>query len=143
MALPAPIEIRTPHVIGEGIEIPEIVVQDNDLKRVRGYCRLAAAFRALALILLALFGIWISTLLFGGRWDSRQTLVLLTAALALAGLHVLLTALRVRSYHLDLTAEAVIFAFGRNRAYVPREHIQLLDTESSILLRLFGLRGCL
>ena len=86
--------------------------------------------------------IWISIQLFGGRWDSRQTLVALTVAVVAAAAIYLRAELRLRSYRLDLTSDAVIFEYGRKRSYVPREHIQLFDTESSILLRIFRLRRC-
>jgi membrane protein YdbS with pleckstrin-like domain len=59
-----------------------------------------------------------------------------------AALNYLRTELRLRSYRLDVTPDAVIFEYGRKRWYVPREHIQLFDTESSILLRIFRLRRC-
>jgi uncharacterized membrane protein YdbT with pleckstrin-like domain len=63
-------------------------------------------------------------------------------AVVAAALYYLLAELRLRSYRLDLTSDAVIFQYGRKRSYVPREHIQLFDTESSILLRIFRLRRC-
>jgi membrane protein YdbS with pleckstrin-like domain len=142
MALTAAIDIQSPPLITEDVDGSEIVVQGDDLKGVRLYCRLAAAIRALALVLLALFAIWISTQLFGARWDSRQTLVPLAVVLVVAALFYLLAELRLRSYRLDLTSDAVIFEYGRKRSYVPREHVQLFDTETSILLRIFGLRRC-
>jgi membrane protein YdbS with pleckstrin-like domain len=142
MALTAPLEIQTPSLITEEAHGSEIVVHGDDLERVRLYCRLAAAIRALAVVLLALFVIWISIRLLGGQWDSRQTLVPLTVVLVAAALYYLLAELRLRSYRLDLTSDAVIFEYGRKRSYVPREHIQLFDTESSILLRIFRLRRC-
>jgi membrane protein YdbS with pleckstrin-like domain len=142
MAVTAPNDIQTPRPITGDVHGSEIVVHRNDLKGVRLYFRLAAAIRALAMVLLALFVIWISTLLFGGRWDSRQTLVSLTVILIAAALYYLRAELRLRSYRLDLTSDAVIFEYGRKRWYVPREHIQLFDVESSILLRIFRLRRC-
>ncbi|MBA2598379.1 MAG: PH domain-containing protein [Chloroflexia bacterium] len=142
MAMTAPIDIQTPPLITEEVHSSEIVVHRDDLKGVRLYCRLAAAIRALAVVLLALFGIWISTQLFGVRWNSNRTLVPLTVVVVAAAVSYLLAELRLRSYRLELTADAVIFEYGRKRSYVPREHIQLFDTESSILLRLFRLRRC-
>jgi membrane protein YdbS with pleckstrin-like domain len=141
MAVTTPIDLQTPrHITGE-VPGSGIVVQD-DLKGVRLYGRLAAAIRALAVVLLALIAIWISLRLFDWHWTSRQTLVLLTVAVVAAAVSYLLAELRLRSYRLDLTPDAVIFAYGRKRSYVPREHIQLFDTESSILLRIFRLRRC-
>ncbi len=142
MAVTAPIDIHTPRLITEDVHDSEVVVLPDDLKRVRLYCRLAAAIKALALVLLALVVIWISIRLFGGRWDSGRTLVALTVVVAAAAVSFLRAELRLRGYRLDLTADAVIFEYGRKRSYVPREHIQLFDTESSILLRIFRLRRC-
>ncbi len=142
MALTAPIDIQTPPLITEDVRGSEIVVHGDDLKGVRLYCRLAAAIRAMALVLVVLFGIWISTRLFDRRWDSGQTIVPLAVVLIVAALSCLLAELRLRSYRLDLTSDAVIFEYGRKRSYVPREHVQLFDTETSILLRLFRLSRC-
>ena len=142
MALTAPIELQTPRLITGDVRGSEIVVHRDDLKGVRLYCRLAAAIPALAVVLLALLGIWIFIRRFGGHWGSVQTLVPLTVVLVAAVVSYLLAALRLRSYRLDLTSDAVIFEYGRKRSYVPREHIQLFDVESSILLRIFRLRRC-
>jgi membrane protein YdbS with pleckstrin-like domain len=142
MASTAPIDIKTPRLITEEVHSSEIVVRRDDLKEVRLYCRLAAAIQALAVVLLALFVIWISIRLFGVAWNSAQTLVPLTVVLVVAAVNYLRAELRLRSYRLDLTSDAVIFEYGRKRSYVPREHIQLFDTESSILLRIFRLRRC-
>jgi membrane protein YdbS with pleckstrin-like domain len=142
MALTAPIDIQTSPLITGEVHDSEIVVRDDDLKRVRLYSRLAAAIPALVVILLALLGVWIPIRLFDWHWSSRQTLVPLTLAAAAAAVYYLLAELRLRSYRLDLTADAVIFEYGRKRWYVPREHIQLFDIESSILLRIFRLRRC-
>ena len=142
MALTAPIDIQSPRRITGEARSPEIVVHDDDLKGVRLYSRLAAAIAALSVLLLGLVAIWLSTLIFGWRWGSGQTLIPLTVVLVAAAVSYLRAELRLRSYRLDLTADAVIFAYGRKRSYVPREHIQLFDTESSILLRIFRLRRC-
>jgi membrane protein YdbS with pleckstrin-like domain len=142
MALTAPIEIQPPRPITEKVHGSEIVVHRDDLTNVRLYCRLAAAISALALVLVALGVFWLSIRLFGWQWDSGQMRVALTVALVAAALSYVRAELRLRSYRLDLTADAVIFEYGRTRSYVPREHIQLFDTESAILLRLFRLRRC-
>jgi membrane protein YdbS with pleckstrin-like domain len=142
MAVTAPIDIQTPRLFTGEVNGSEIIVHGDDLKRVRLYFRLAAVIRALAVLLLALFVNWISLRLFGWHWNSRQTLVPLTVTVAAAALYYLLAELRLRSYRLDLTPDAVIFEYGRKRSYVPREHIQLFDVESSILLRIFRLRRC-
>jgi membrane protein YdbS with pleckstrin-like domain len=142
MALSASIDVQPPQPIADDIQSPDVVVHDDDLKRVRLYCRLAAAVQALAVVLLALLLIRLSHLFFDGRWASGQTLWPLTVVLVVAALLYLRAELRLRSYRLDLTSDAVIFEYGRKRSYVPREHIQLLDIESAILLRLFGLKRC-
>jgi uncharacterized membrane protein YdbT with pleckstrin-like domain len=138
MASTAPIDIQTSRLGTEEVHGPGIVVHRDDFKGVRLYCRLAAAIRALAMVLLALFVIWISNLLFNRHGSSGQVLV----PLIVAAVSYLLAELRLRSYRLDLTSDAVIFEYGRKRSYVPREHIQLFDIESSILLRIFRLRRC-
>jgi membrane protein YdbS with pleckstrin-like domain len=142
MAVTAPIDTQTALPITEDIDCPEIVVHDDDLKGVRLYSRLAAAIASLSVLLLGLVAIWLSTLLFGWRWGSGQTLIPLAVVLVAAAVSYLRAELRLRSYRLDLTSDAVIFGYGRKRSYVPREHIQLFDTESSILLRIFRLRRC-
>jgi membrane protein YdbS with pleckstrin-like domain len=142
MASTAPIDIQPPRLITGEVHGSEIVVHRDDLKGVWMYCRLAAAIRALAMVLLAVFVIWISNLLFNRHWTSGQALVPLTVVLVAAAVYYLLAELRLRSYRLDLTSDAVIFQYGRKRSYVPLEHIQLFDTESSILLRIFRLRRC-
>jgi membrane protein YdbS with pleckstrin-like domain len=142
MAATAPVDSQAPQSITDDAPGPEIVVDRDALANVRLYCRLAAALSALAVVLVPLAGHWLSIRLLGRQWDSRQTLIGLAVVLVAAAALYLRAELRLRSYHLDLTPDAVIFEFGRKRSYVPREHIQLFDTESSILLRVFGLRRC-
>jgi membrane protein YdbS with pleckstrin-like domain len=142
MAVTAPIDIQTPRPITGEVHDSEIVVHRDDFKGVRLYCRLAAAIPALAVVLLALIAIRISNLLFDWHWSSRQTFVPLAVAVVAAAMYYLLAELRLRSYRLDLTPDAVIFEYGRKHWYVPREQIQLFDIESSILLRIFRLRRC-
>jgi membrane protein YdbS with pleckstrin-like domain len=142
MALTAPLDVQTPQRIAEEVHGSEFDVHGDDLKGVRLYCRLAAAIRAVVVVVLALVVVRISILLLSGRWDSGRTLVPLTLVLVAAAVSFLLAELRLRSYRLDLTSDAVIFEYGRKRSYVPWEHIQLFDTESSILLRIFRLKRC-
>ena len=118
------------------------VIHRADVRQVQLYCRLAAAVSALAFSLAALGLLWLATRLVHWRGDSRQTLLAFMVVVAAAGVLYLRAEMRVRSYRLELTADAVVFAIGRTRACVPREHIQLLDTESSILLRIFRLKRC-
>ena len=142
MAATAPIDIQTAHVITGEVRDSRIVVHGDDLRSVRLYCRLAAAISALVMVLLTLVVFWISVVLFDRHWSSGQTLALLAVVLIAAALSYLRAELRLRSYRLDLTSDAVIFEYGRKRSYIPREHIQLFDTETSILLRIFRLRRC-
>lgn len=142
MAPTAPIAVPSPRLVTEELQDAEIIVQNDDLKRVRLYCRIAAAMQAAVVILLAFLVNRISTGLFGARWEFGQTLVPLVVLLGVAAVLYLRAEVRLRSYRLDLTSDAVIFAYGRRRSYVPREHIQLFDTELSLLLKLFGLRRC-
>jgi membrane protein YdbS with pleckstrin-like domain len=142
MASTALIDIRTPQLISEEVHGAEIAVHGDDLGGVRLYCRLAAAIAALAMVLLPVFVIWIVIRLIGWHWNSVQTLVALIVVSVAAALSYLRAELRLRSYRLDLTSDAVIFEYGRKRSYVPREHIQLFDTETSNLLRIFRLRRC-
>lgn len=142
MAPTAPIAVPSPRLVTEELQDAEIIVQGDDLKRVRLYCRLAAAIPAAALVLLALLVVRLPIPFLDGRWSSGPAVVPLALAIVAAAVHYLRAELRLRSYHLDLTPDAVVFAIGRKRSYVPREHIQLFDTESSLLLKLFGLRRC-
>ena len=142
LASTAPLDIQPPRLITEDGHGSEFVVHRDDIKGVRLYCRLAAAISALAMVLVVVFVIWLSIQLFNGQWNSGRALVPLTVVVVAAAFSYLRAELRLRSYRLDLTADAVIFEYGRKRWYVPREHIQLFDTESSILLRLFRLKRC-
>src|SRR5829696_7844771 len=103
MGLTAPVDIQTPRLITGEVHGSEIVVHRDDLKGVRMYCRLAAAIRALAMVLLALFVIWISNLLFNRHWNSGQVLVPLIVVLVVAAVIYLRAELRLRSYRIDLT----------------------------------------
>ena len=142
MVLTAPSNIQLSPLMTEEVHDPEIAMHGDDLRRVRLYCRLAAVVPALFVVLMALVGSWILAQRFHGQWGSGRRLVLLTAVLLAAAVYYLLAELRLRSYRLALTADAVIFEYGRKRSYIPREHIQLFDTESSMLLRIFRLRRC-
>lgn len=142
MALTAPIAVPSPRLVTEDVQVPDIVVHGDDLKRVRLYCRLAAAIPAAAVVLLALLVVRLPIQFLDGRWSFGQTLIPLAVAIVAGAVLYLRAELRLRSYHLDLIPAAVVFEIGRKRSYVPREHIQLFDSESSILLRLFGLRRC-
>lgn len=142
MALTVPSEFQIPRPVIEEIHGSELVVHRDDLRSVRLYGRLAAAISALALVLTALVAYWLSIRLFGRHWDFGQTLIACSVVLIVAAVSYLRAELRLRSYRLELTSDAVVFEYGRTRSYIPREHVQLLDTETSILLRVFRLRRC-
>jgi membrane protein YdbS with pleckstrin-like domain len=103
------------------------------------YCRLAAAIKAVALLFLVFLGIWLSNLLLDDDLGATQTQALLIAAGIAAVVYYLRAELRLRSYALDLTSDAVLFEYGFKRSYVPIANIQLVDTESTFLLRRFRL----
>jgi uncharacterized membrane protein YdbT with pleckstrin-like domain len=139
IGLQAPVSITVP--IANHPQ-PEPMLLHGDVGRVRLYVRLAAALHALMMVLMAFVVAWVATLVFDAHWRALEIAVPLAAVAIIAAVRYLLAELRLSTYRLDLTANAVIFEYGRRRSYVPREHIQLFDTESSILLRFFGLRHC-
>ena len=145
MALTDPIDIHAPRPrAGETGDVsrPRIAIEGRDFRTMRLYSRLAAALLAVAAILLALFVAWIYVALFDGQWQSGGTLVPLVSVGVAAALFYLKAEMRLRSYDLQLVPDAIIFVYGGRRSYVPLQHIQLFDSESSILLRLFRLRRC-
>lgn len=131
----SPIPLRS-----AGLETGSLLPRD-DARRVRVYCRVTAIASALLTIVLSLMIAWLMRLNLDASWD-RATVALLAGATLLAAARLLLTELRLRSYDVGLTDDAVTFEYGRRRSYVPRQHIQLFDTESTLLLRRFGLRRC-
>lgn len=142
MALTVPSDTpAAPPVAGDDPRA-DIGLTVDDLKMVRLYSRISAAISALLLISISIGILWLLGRLFGWRWDTWQTAVAAVVILAAAVLTYLRAELRLRSYRLDLTTDAVIFEYGRTRWHVPRAHIQLFDTESSIVLRLFRLQRC-
>lgn len=117
-------------------------LRHDDVRRVRLYSRISAALKALALFLIVLAAAWL-----GGRWldapwldDPYPRLVIVAALLAAARFAI--AELRLRTYDVRLEAGAVTFAYGRKHFYLPIAHLQLIDTESSPLLRPMGLGRC-
>lgn len=144
MALTDPINIHTPPAFaaetGESPR-PEIAIRPGDLRRVRLFYRLAAVLKALVVSVILLITGWLLAWLLDWSWLSGWMSIALFVALPVA-VYLIMTELRLRSYDVELTSRAVIFEYGRRRSYVPLEHIQLVDTESTILLRRFDLRRC-
>lgn len=117
---------------------PEL--RQDDLRRVRRYCRLTAALSSLTLFLVALAGAWLLGRWFDTPWDGSAGPFVVASLLAAA--RFALAEARLRTYDVQLTDTAVIFAYGRRRVYLPIAHLQLIDTESSPLLRPMGLGRC-
>ena len=60
--------------------------------------------------------------------------------LIIGGGGLLLTSeLRLRSYYFLLAPDALVYEFGKSRTFLALEHVQLVDTEASLLLRFCGL----
>jgi membrane protein YdbS with pleckstrin-like domain len=132
----SPIPLRTATDAGAGPLLPYV-----DARRVRVYCRVTAIVAFLLTLLLALVTAWLLRLSLDASWD-RATGVILAIVTLRAVARLLLAELRLRTYDIRLTADAIIYEYGRTRWYVPCQHIQLLDIESSLLLRRFALRRC-
>ena len=92
--------------------------------------------------MLASFVAWICILQYDLAWRSARILVPLAVVVVFAAVRVVLAEMRLRTYRLGLTEDAVIFEFGRVRSYVPRRQVQVFDAESGFLLRKFGLMRC-
>ncbi len=112
----------------------------DDLRRVRLYSRLAAAMSSLALFVLALAGAWLLDRWLDLPWDGSAG-PLIVASL-LAATRFALAEARLRTYDIHLTDTAVTFSHGRRHVYLPIVHLQLIDSESSPLLRPMGLSRC-
>jgi membrane protein YdbS with pleckstrin-like domain len=123
------------------VEAAPVLLRD-DARRVRLYFRLAALVSSLFRLLLALVLIWLLRAFVDESWVGDATIAILSLAVVIGVASIALTELRSRSYDVTLTTDAVTFEYGRKRSYVPRQHIQLFDIESSLLLRRFGLRRC-
>lgn len=127
--------------LGGDTYLPDTAVGEHDYRAMRLYSRLAAAIPALIAILLALLVAWIYVVLYDGQWRSRETLAPLSL-IVLAAAFYARAELRLRSFDLVFEPDAIMFAYGSKRSYVPLRNIQLVDAESSILLRMFRLRRC-
>jgi len=110
-----------------------------DLRRVRRYCRLAAAIPAVLLIAAPPLVAWLLTSLTDVDLNDAW-IVVITALFAAAGIgRVAIADRRARSYHVLLAPDAVIFEFGGTRTFLELAHVQIVDREASLLLRLCGL----
>ena len=116
-------------------------IHNDDIRRVRRYSRIAAALSSLTLFLLVLgvawlLGRWID-LPFGGSAGPAIAATLIAAA------RFGIAEARLRTYDIRLTGTAVTFTYGRRHIYLPIAHLQLIDTETSPLLRPLGLGRCI
>ena len=121
---------------------PGLELRHDDIRRVRLYSRLAAALSSLTLLLLVLAGAWLLGRWVDTPWDGSAGPFI--AATFIAAARFARTEAKLRTYDVQLTDDAVTFAYGRRHVYLPIAHLQLIDTESSPLLRPLGLsRGVL
>ena len=118
---------------------PEL--RHDDIRRVRLYSRLAAAWSSLILLLAVLAGAWLLGRWVDVPWDGGTGPFI--AATLLAAARFALSEARLRTYNIQLNDSAVTFAHGRKHYYLPIAHLQLIDTESSPLLRPMGLSRCI
>jgi membrane protein YdbS with pleckstrin-like domain len=110
-----------------------------DLRRVRRYLLLATLVPALLLmvapVLISLFLSTVFDIDIGTAWIVVSTGVLLAGSVLL----VIKTERGLRSYYVLLAHDALVYEFGRSRTFLDLEQVQIVDTESSFLLRIFGL----
>ena len=127
-------------VTGASAARPDAELRNDDIRRVRRYARMAAALSSLTLFLLVLLGAWLIGRWGDPPWDGVAGPVI--AGVLLAAGRFALAERRLRTYDVALAGGAVTYAYGRRRVYLPIRHLQLIDTESSPLLRPMGLKRC-
>lgn len=132
-ARPAPSEAgQHAALIGRGFS-------EIDLRRVRRYLRLAAVIPPLLLMavppLVAWFLLRIFDLEIGAAWTIVPTVLLIIGG---AGLF-LKSELGLRGYYFLLAQDAMVYEFGRSRTFLDLEQVQIVDSEASLPLRIFGL----
>jgi membrane protein YdbS with pleckstrin-like domain len=119
---------------------PEL--RHDDIRRVRLYCRVAAVLKSLTLFLLVLLLAWLLDRWLDTPWVDGGNAGPLLVATLVAGARFALSEMRLRTYDIRLADGAVSYTYGRRHAYLPITHVQLIDTESSPLLRPMGLSRC-
>lgn len=139
---PIGLELVTPITVQDA-PLPRVGLElrNDDIRRVRLYSRLAAALSSLTLLLLVLAGAWLLGMWVDTPWDSSAVPII--AATLIASARLGLAEMRLRTYDVQLSDTAVTFAYGRKHYYLPIVHLQLIDTESSPLLRPLGLSRCI
>jgi membrane protein YdbS with pleckstrin-like domain len=115
-------------------------LRQDDIRRVRLYSRMAAMVSALTLFLLIVGGDWLLDRWVDPPWGGSAPLI---AAALLASARLGLAEMRLRTYDVRVANGAVSFTYGRKHYYLPIAHLQLIDTESSPLLRPLGLSRCI
>jgi membrane protein YdbS with pleckstrin-like domain len=111
-------------------------LRQDDIRRVRLYSRMAAMVSALTLFLLIVGGDWLLDRWVDPPWGGSAPLIV---AALLASARLGLAEMRLRTYDVRVANGAVSFTYGRKHYYLPIAHLQLIDTESSPLLRPLGL----
>lgn len=136
---PAIDDERAQQDISDPIVLTDAGFNHIDAGRVRHYCRLAAVVPAALILLSAILIDWALHAIFDVRLGSIWV-VTLTIALVLFGLkYYIQRELKLRSYHLLISAHGIIFEYGRTRTRIKFEHVQLMDRETSMLLKKFQL----
>jgi membrane protein YdbS with pleckstrin-like domain len=110
-----------------------------DLRRVRRYLRLAAVIPALLLIVSPVLVAWLVVGFF--ETDIDPAWILIPTGLLVAGAAGLLltSERRLRTYYVHLAPDALVYELGQSRTFLKLEHVQIIDHEASLLLRLCGL----
>ncbi len=120
--------------------VPEL--RHDDIRRVRLYCRVTALLKAITTFLLVLVFAWLLDRWLDIPWVGDGNLRPVLVATVVGAARFALSEMRLRTYDIRLDAGAVTYAYGRKHYYLPIMHLQLVDTESSPLLRPMGLGRC-
>ena len=121
-----------------------VILADTDLDhvstdRVRLYCRLAAAIPAFLIAISPILIDWELHAFFDVKLGSIW-IAIPSVLLVLFGIWLYYKGeMRLRSYHLLLAEDGVIFEYGRVRTRLLFEQVQLMDRETSLLLGKFQL----
>jgi membrane protein YdbS with pleckstrin-like domain len=121
-----------------------VILADTDIdhvntKRVQLYCRLAAGIPALLMVISPILVVWALHAFFDVKPGSIW-IIIPSVLLVLFGIWTFIKGeMRLRSYHLLLTEDGVIFEYGRARTRLLFEQVQLMDRETSLFLGRFHL----
>jgi membrane protein YdbS with pleckstrin-like domain len=121
-----------------------VILADTDVdhvntKRVQLYCRLAAGIPAFLMIVTPILIDWALHAYFDVK-PSSIWVVIPSVLVMLFGIWTYIKGeMRLRSYHLLLTEDGVIFEYGRVRTRLLFEQVQLMDRETSLFLGKFHL----